>query len=157
MLDENGMKTGRRIVRGQGLRLGDFHLVVHVWIRNDEHEFLIQRRADHLNWMPGIWATTGGSVIAGEDSLTGAIRETKEELGIDVNPDRLDKIARLRRIDSIVDLWLAEIRMDEWVVPCLGAEVSEVKWASKSEIREMVSYGQFYEYSYLEMLFRSWA
>lgn len=29
---------------------------------------LIQKRASHLKLMPGIWAATGGSAIAGEES-----------------------------------------------------------------------------------------
>ena len=34
------------------------------------------------------WETTGGSALAGDDSLTAALRETKEELGIDLDPQK---------------------------------------------------------------------
>lgn len=35
-----------------------------------------------------MWETTGGSAVAGDDSLTAALRETKEELGIDLAESR---------------------------------------------------------------------
>ena len=34
-----------------------------------------------------MWECVGGSVVKGEDSLQGAVRETKEEVGIDLNPE----------------------------------------------------------------------
>ncbi len=154
VLDEHGEKTGRTIWRGQMLPPGDFHLVVHIWISNEQGDYLIQKRAEHLEWKPGMWAATGGSVIAGEDSLAGALRETHEELGLVLDATYLSRIARLVRFDSnsIVDVWLAEV--SGLVVGDLepGPEVSEVKWVSRSELGHMVSVGDFYRHSYLEWL-----
>ena len=33
-----------------------------------------------------MWECVGGSVVKGEDSLLGAIREAKEEVGVDLMP-----------------------------------------------------------------------
>ena len=34
-----------------------------------------------------MWECVGGSVVKGEDSLSEAIRETKEEVGVDLLPE----------------------------------------------------------------------
>ena len=58
-------KTGRTAVRGEGLGAGEYHVVVHIWLVNDEGDLLIQRRAACVELAPNVWATTGGSALAG--------------------------------------------------------------------------------------------
>ena len=86
ILDADGEKTGKRVKRERfgTLGVGQYHLVVHVWITNSSGEFLIQKRSRNKQPMPGEWAATSGSVKSGEDSRTAAIRELYEELGIPV-------------------------------------------------------------------------
>ena len=45
ILDEKGNKTGRTMVRGNRIKRGDYHLVVHIWAKNEKGEYLIQKRA----------------------------------------------------------------------------------------------------------------
>lgn len=60
-----------------------YHLVVNVWIKNSKGEYLISQRSADRPTHPLMWECVGGSVIKGEDSLGGAIREAKEEVGVD--------------------------------------------------------------------------
>ena len=87
--DENRNKTGRIYRRGDEMQSGDYHLVIHVCIFNSKNELLIQRRhPDKIGW-PGIWdISAAGSALQDEDSRMAAIREVKEELGIEINLDR---------------------------------------------------------------------
>ena len=39
-----------------------------------------------------MWKCVGGSVVKGEDSLLGAIREAKEEVGIDLSNATTDEV-----------------------------------------------------------------
>ena len=84
--DKNRNLTGKTIARGEYMTEDEYHLVVQVWIKNDENKWLISKRAatksQALKWEP-----TGGSVLAGEGSKDGALREVKEELGISLNPE----------------------------------------------------------------------
>jgi len=80
-------KTGREHIRGKEVPDGFYHLVVHVWIKNNKGQFLISKRAADRPSHPLMWESAGGSVIKGEDSLEGAIRETKEEVGIDLQKE----------------------------------------------------------------------
>ena len=77
--------TGRTHRRGDPMADGDFHIVVHVWMKNNCGEYLLTRR-DFSKGFPGMWESTGGSALAGDDSLSAAIREVKEETGLDLDP-----------------------------------------------------------------------
>lgn len=47
-------------------------------------KFLLQHRDDHATRFPGYWGFFGGGLDENEDPETAMVRETKEELGIDV-------------------------------------------------------------------------
>lgn len=82
MYDENRELIGRDHVRGEQLPIDGYHFVVHVWIRNSKGEYLISQRSANRPTYPLMWECVGGSVVKGEDSLLGAIREAKEEVDL---------------------------------------------------------------------------
>ena len=45
LYDENRRKLNRKVTRGSRLNDNEFHLVVNVWIKNNNDEFLISRRS----------------------------------------------------------------------------------------------------------------
>lgn len=94
ILDEYGNKTGTIKEHSIAKRDKDYTLAVHVWIQNSEGEILLQKRSLQKHSFPGMWDTTGGKVRAYENSIEAIIRETKEELGIDVVPSELKYILR---------------------------------------------------------------
>ena len=81
--DENKKKTGRTAERGvYEFKQGEYHIVVTALILNSKNEILISKREKNKKY--GLmWECNGGSVLAGEKSLEGVIREVKEELGIE--------------------------------------------------------------------------
>lgn len=102
-------KIGQTVERGKRLPNGTFHPVVHAWIRDERGYYLIsQRCATKSN--PLRWEPTGGSVLAGETTLQAALREVKEELGIDLKPDNGRPLCRGVRFydgcDDFVDVWM---------------------------------------------------
>ena len=157
LLNERGEPTGNTMIRGERLRLGQYHLVVHIWVADSRGRLLIQRRADHLALMPGVWAVTGGSAIHGEDSVTAARRELREELGIAARPEQLGFIGRLRRRNSFSDLWLLrrDIALQELTLQ--KEEVADARWVTREELEAMVRGKTFHNYGrpYFEKVFRA--
>ena len=136
--------TGETHIRGKKLPPERYHLVVHVWIVNSRGEWLISQRAASRPTFPLQWECVGGSVTLGEDSLTGAIREVREEVGIELQP------AQGRLISSIVRDHFQDIR-DDWLfrydgpVDLAGAttdEVADVRWMTVHEIRQLLQDGK---------------
>ena len=76
-------KLGFELVRGEAIPDGARHLVAHMVFYNDNGEILLQRRSDNKDLAPGVWAFTGGSALAGEDTMAACIRESREEMGIE--------------------------------------------------------------------------
>ena len=152
VIDESGNRTGRVAPRGSELAPGEFFPVVHVWIRDEFSHYLIQQRAFHLASCPGTWAVTVGYVMAGEDSLSGTIREVAEELGIQLLPSDLKLVDRHAMENRVEDIWLAKISRDSMGIPVLGPEVADWKWVSKAELEQMASRNDFFRYSYFDSI-----
>ncbi len=88
-----GIATGRLKPRYAVHRDGDWHRAVHVWLAGrgagDEPCLVFQRRGLQKDTWPGyLDATVGGHVRAGE-RLEDTLRETEEEIGLTVLPERL--------------------------------------------------------------------
>lgn len=64
-------------------------LIVHTVISNNRGEVLIIQRSKKNDVLPEYWDIPGGTLKDGEDPSQGAMRETKEETGLDINNVRL--------------------------------------------------------------------
>ena len=103
--DENRKLTGRLHQRGKQLASGDYHLVVHVWMQNDQGQFLLTKRSPNKGF-PNMWESTGGSAIAGDNSLTAALREVKEETGLLLDAEKGRCVLSTKHSDYFRDVWL---------------------------------------------------
>lgn len=147
ILDEKGIPTGKQTLRGQTfLKNGEYHLVVHIWIVSSDNKFLIQRRSESKKLMPGEWAATGGAAVSGEDSFTAAHRELFEELGIDSNRLSLKKLFRIKRRNSLLDVWFIETDKNVNELNLQKSEVAEAKWVTFDTLNEMIKNGEFHNY-----------
>ncbi len=149
--DKNRVKQGYTYVRGSKRRLlpDEYHLVVHVWIRNARGEYLMSKRAPSRPHFPNLWECVGGSVIEGEDSLAGALRECYEEIGVrpDASTGRVLFTHTRGIIDGkvyndIMDVWLFSYEGDADLAAATTDEVSEARWMTKAEIRALWDAGE---------------
>jgi isopentenyldiphosphate isomerase len=156
--DEERQKTGRTMERAAQPAPGDHRLVVHLCVFNRAGELLVQRRAPEKYTYPLRWdVTAAGAVDAGETSRQAVARETREELGIDLDPDRFVKVFSLYYDNSIHDIYnlvLEPGETYEYSVP--NEEVAAVKWASEEEILDMLDSRTFLPVykEFIDLLFR---
>ena len=147
VIDGDGIPTGKTVVRGKCfLKPGEYHLVVHIWIISSDGKLLIQRRSDQKKLMPGEWAATGGAAVSGESSFSAAKRELFEELGISSDQNSLKNILRLKRRNSLLDIWaiVCDIKASE--LKLQKSEVAEARWVSTDQLKQMVEDGLFHNY-----------
>lgn len=147
ILDENGNKTGRFHERGKPMPEGDYHLEVSVLIVNDNCEYLISKRSQN-KMLPNMWECTGGSAIAGDDSLTTAIKEVEEELGIVLKPQNGHIIKHRLPCSTtgchgLIDVWLFHQNVDISTVVLAPDETNDAMWASIDMINQMIDEGSF--------------
>lgn len=150
LYDENRELLGKDHVRGEQLPIDGYHLVVHVWIRNSKGEYLISQRSANRPTFPLVWECVDGSVIKGEDSLQGALREVKEEVGVDLLPEKgqvilsdIKKIEFGKVVNKIVDVWLFEYDGEVDLSNATTDEVAQVAWMNRSQIKELFDANMF--------------
>ncbi len=146
---ENRIKTGETHIRGNPLPKNRYHLVVHVWIKDSKGRYLISQRSKTRKVNPLKFESTAGAVLKGENSLQAAIRETKEELGIDLNPSMGKMIfSEVRKeLDGIVfndikDVWLFNYDGEADLKNATTHEVESAKWMTIDEIYELYDSGE---------------
>ncbi len=148
VLDENGNKTGKTKRRSLVHKDGDWHKAVYIWIVNDKNEILLQQRSPNKDSYPNMWdISSAGHLTAGDDSVTGAIREIKEELGIDIIANQLKLIGirqkRSQVSDSFInaefnDVYLLRLSLDLNKITLQPDEVSAVKYVPLDEFKRMI-------------------
>lgn len=91
----------------------------------------------------------------GEDSLTAARRELLEELGIAADRDKMLLLTRIKRRNSLLDVWLTESNAPAEKLTLQQTEVAEAKWITGKELKEMIKNGSFHNYGkeYFESVF----
>lgn len=149
LYNENRERIGKDHIRGNDLPDGCFHLVVHIWIRNNKGEYLISQRSADRPTFPLMWECVGGSVLKGEDSLTGALREVQEEVGLTLSPN-CGKLVRsvVRKnennvkFNDILDVWLFEYNGSVDLEEATTNEVAQVQWMTKPQIKSLFSSGK---------------
>ena len=138
--DKNRKKTGKTAERGiTQLQKGEYHIIVTGIIMNSDNQILISKRAEYKEF--GLmWECNGGSILAGETSLEGIIRELKEELGIEFTKKEaifLKEIRQDKIEPNFKDLWLFRKDIDIKEITFPDGEAIEAKWVTMQEFMKM--------------------
>ena len=145
-------KTGEEYIRQSECMIPEdrYHIAVQVWIRNSKGEYVISQRAANRPTYPLKWECVGGSVLKDENSLEGALRETMEEVGISLDPEKgkllFTKVRKDydgRKYRDIMDVWLFEYDGELDLSKATTDEVAYVKWMTVQEIRKLYDEGEF--------------
>ena len=152
LYNENRELLRKDHIRGEQLPIDGYHLVVHVWIRNSKGEYLISQRSANRPTNPLMWECVDGSVVKGEDSLQGVLREVKEEVGIDLLPEKgqvvlsdIKKIEFGKVVNKIVDVWLFDYDGEVDLGNATTDEVAQVAWMNREQIKELFDANMFVE------------
>ena len=97
LVDKNGNKTGRVITYLDTCNPNNipgecFLPVVGVVIINHKNEILLQKRSMLKKSNPGKWGICGGKINLGETPIDAALRETLEEIGVNIEKDKIKVI-----------------------------------------------------------------
>lgn len=112
-----------------------------VIVDNDRQEILLQKRAKEVHSHPDMWETaSSGHVDVGESELEAAERETKEEIGLEVD---LRELASNIFSDSYGEILFNSIYVgfvDKSAQLSIDThEVSEAKWFTITDLDELVN------------------
>ena len=153
---EDGSRTGVVKERGVVHEDGSLHPTVHTWIvrPNDKsgYDLLLQKRSECKDSNPGCWdISSAGHVEAGHGYLESAVRELKEELGIDALPGQLREVGTRRcgfesefygrpfRDNELSMIYIYKEPVNTAELTLQESEVSETAWMDYEECRRKVA------------------
>jgi len=146
ILDESGNPIGKSCLKSEVHKKGYYHNTAHVWFYTNEDEILLQQRAATKKIYPLLWdVSVAGHVDAGETVLETAVRETKEEIGLTIYENDLQKIGVFECFQTyengIIDnefhhTFISELKIDVTELILQKGEVEALK---------MISIDDFYE------------
>ena len=107
LVDGRKHKTGilHERIDSERIPKGLYHIVVEIWTKTSEGEILLTQRSPEKP-MGLLWECTMGSVVAGEESIDGAVRELAEETGILARKEDLIFLGDTYHTNWIVDSYL---------------------------------------------------
>ncbi len=129
--------NGVTLAREEPRPLGMYHLVSEVIVRHQDGSYLLMQR-DQRKHFGGMWeATAGGSALQGENALQCAIRELREETGIQATS--ITEIGRVvhDRHQTIYVEFLCATNCDKASVTLQEGETSAYRWITWGELCDL--------------------
>ena len=132
IFDEKGNHIGTEL-KSVAHKLGHWHKSIHAYLINDKGEIVLQQRSPDKNLYPNYWDVSfAGHVGAGENTLSSAQRECKEELSINLNANDLEYLFTVPErlqwgdVDSreFVDVFLCRKNFDKESIKLQEEEVA---------------------------------
>lgn len=146
--EETGEKTDEIISKTEAHKKGIYHSSIHIIIINkDKTKILLQKRCSSKKFFPNMWdISVGGHISAYEEPLTSAKRELQEELGLNPQDYEFKFIKKIKEefqnngINSkeFVYTYLIIDNIDLSIIKLQKEEVSNVTWASKENLNELI-------------------
>ena len=120
--DKNSNPTGITYFKGDKPREGLYPMVVMGCIQNNNGEFLMQKRVPEK----------------GETPIEGMLTEIKEELGINVNPEKLEVFSEGCDGVDCYKMYYLKLDIEITDFKIQKEELTEVQWFSIEKLQEMV-------------------
>ena len=142
LYDSERKPLNRVHARGEAFAEGEYYVCAEIWVKNPEGKFLITKR--HPDKKAGnLWEFSGGGTLAGESTLQSAVRELKEETGIDAGEQELKLFATYQKKNYFLDLFLVTKDVDIADIVLQPGETVDAKWATADEIQQMIENEEF--------------
>jgi len=86
IVDNLGELTGKSALKSEAHKNGWYHNTVHIWFYTKRGDILLQQRSHKKKICPLLWdVSVAGHIDAGETIALAAVRETREEIGLEIN------------------------------------------------------------------------
>src|SRR5690606_5831367 len=149
IVTQEGNPTGRKELKSIVHQNGLYHHTAHVWLYTKKGDILLSQRSASKSICPLLWdVSVAGHVDAGESITNGALREMKEEIGLTLSENDLQKIGVFESFqkyeNGIVDnefhnTFIAELKVPLSKLKPQMEEVEALKLVSLTEFEHLLS------------------
>ena len=93
IITKQGEPTGKSVLKSKIHNKGYYHNTAHIWFYTNNEEILLSQRSVKKIICPLLWdVSVAGHVDSGETIKQAALREIKEEIGLIISENNLNKI-----------------------------------------------------------------
>ena len=156
--DEKGQPAGGIVSREKAHRDGIRHRTAHVWVIREEKgriQVLLQKRSADKESFPGMYDTSSaGHIPAGCEPLDSALRELREELGIEAVEGQLRYLGaicnryeaqfrgKIFRDNEYCSVYLYREPLDAESLHLQAEEVERVDWFDLEQVLEEIEHSR---------------
>ncbi|PQV45466.1 NUDIX domain-containing protein [Jejuia pallidilutea] len=141
---KDGALTGRRELKSIIHQKGLYHHTSHVWLYTKKKEILLAQRSAKKAICPLLWdVSVAGHIDAGETPKGAAVREIKEEIGLEIPKEQLKLIGVFNCFQSY-DNGLIDNEFHNTFTAELKVDISELS-PQKNEVEalKLVTFNEF--------------
>ena len=153
IVTKKGEPTGKTALKSEAHKNGWYHNTIHLWLYTTKGEILLQQRSHKKAIYPLLWdVSVAGHIDTGESFIEAALRETKEEIGLELNSDSLKKIGVKLHESSynyggIQDnefhhIYIAELKTSLHLLTPQEAEVEALKLVTFKEFEDLLKHSE---------------
>lgn len=140
----DGTLAGCDLIRGERIPAGLRHAVAEVLVLHRDGSVLLMQRDFMKKTHPGVWdSSAGGSVLRGEDVLSGARRELFEETGILSESSDLEPIGKTVSETTIYHDYLCVTDIPKDKIKLQKGETIAFRWVNEQKFREIFYSDQY--------------
>ena len=146
LVDINGNNTGKILTHIEArdwnnVPTGCYISVVGIVIINKDNEILLQKRSRLKRTNPSKWGICGGKVDLGETPLDAGVRETLEEIGINLNKEDLKFLSMTANEKMHFTIYYIRKNVDLNECKLQEEELEEVKYFKIEELQNLDNEG----------------
>ena len=136
LVDINGNSLGKTVERGNcEIKEGEYIVITVVYLKSND-KYLLQLTSKEKG---NVYAVTGGHVPHGLTSREQTVVECKEELGLDLDIDRLEYLGVVYRKQAMFTVYLYEDdNLINEKITLQEEEVADAFWLTKEEIDSLI-------------------
>lgn len=151
--NENEMKVGIDLIRGEKIEEGLLHAVVVIIVYHEDGVYLLMQRDWNKSKFPGLWeAGASGCLLKGENFLEAAKRELLEETGIIAEDLKLLYSSINTEINAFYKVFLCTCNIDKNNIVLQEGETIDFKWISPKELINFIDSEKFINPSSKELI-----
>ena len=145
MGDDLGQPTGRTALKSEAHKNGWYHNTIHLWLFTKQGEILLQQRSHKKVIHPLLWdVSVAGHIDTGESFIEAALRETNEEIGLQLDGENVLKIGVFLHETTYDDGNIQDNEFHQVYISELKVEVSKlIPQKEEVEALKLVSLNEF--------------